>query len=77
MAFFEAEGGGDASRVQGVAEGPAAVFAGALPGEALDGVVRDEVDLGVEALGVAGEQAGLFGGVVEGCLLYTSPSPRD
>ena len=65
VAFFEAEGGLDAGVVEDGVEGAAVGLGRAAPVEALDGVVGDEVDLGVEAAGVAGEEAGLVEVVVD------------
>ena len=65
VAFFEAEGGGDAGVFEDVVEGAAVGVRRAFPVEALDGVVGDEVHLGVEAAGVAGEDGGLFERVVD------------
>jgi len=65
VAFFEAEGGGDAGVFEDIAKGAAAGVRGADPVETLDGVVGDEVDFGVEAAGVAGEDGGLFEVVVD------------
>ena len=41
------------------------VFSGPFVGEALDFIVGDEVDLGMEAFGVLREEAGLFGAIVD------------
>ena len=59
VAFFEAEGGRDVGVAEDGVEGLAVVLGGAAPGEALDGVVGDEVDLGVDGGGALGELGAL------------------
>ena len=65
VAFFEAEGGGDAGFGEDVAEGLAVGNFRAFPRQALDGVVGDEVDLGLEGARVFGEDVGLGEVVVD------------
>ena len=64
MAFFIPHGDGDAGLTDGVAEGAATLFRGAFPGKPLHGVVRDEVDFGVQALGDLHEMGCVFQRVV-------------
>lgn len=65
MALFDAEGGDDTGTFEGFGKGAALVLRGARPLEAFDGVVGDEVDLGVKASGEGGEGLDLGGGVVD------------
>ena len=51
MAFFIPHGNGDARLVNCIPEGTAAFFRRAFPREPLHGVVRDEIDFGVQAFG--------------------------
>src|ERR1017187_136840 len=63
-AFFQAQGAGDAVRLQRVLEHLAAVAIGALQEKALDGVAGDEIDLGAQAPGSGAELMRLFEGIV-------------
>ena len=65
MAFFEAEGGGDAVAAEDGVEGAAVFGGGAFPGEAFDVVVGDEVDLGAGGGGAFDEEAGFVEVVVD------------
>ena len=65
MAFFPAEGGGDAGGGEHGHEGVLPGIAGALPFEALDLVVGDAVDLGFHFARHADEGGGVLGAVVD------------
>ena len=65
VAFFAAEGDGDAGAAEDVGEFLLAGDRGAFPGKALDGVVGDEVDVGVHVEGDVAEFLGLVEGVVD------------
>lgn len=65
VAFFQAQGGGDTGTFQGFGEGAAASVVGSLPGEALDVVVGDKIDFGVEESGEVGEGFGVGEVVVD------------
>ena len=65
VTFFDAEGGDDTGAFEGFGEGAALVFRGAGPLQTFDGVVGDEVDLGVEASGEGGEGLDVGRGVVD------------
>ena len=67
MAFFAADGCANSGGEEGSAEEVDGVFGGSFVGESFDFVVGDEVDLGVESFGVLGEEAGLFGAIVDAC----------
>ena len=67
VAFFAADGCANSGGEKGSAEEVDGVFGGSFVGEAFDFVVGDEVDLGVESFGVLGEEAGLFGAIVDAC----------
>ena len=51
VAFFAAQSGGDAGIGEYFQEGVLLGFVRALPGEAFDGIVGDEIDLGLHAAG--------------------------
>jgi hypothetical protein len=65
VTFFAAERGGDALLLEGVQERFLSGFGGALPGEAVDVVIGDEIDFGVQAAGEAGEWGGVGGVIVD------------
>ena len=67
VAFFAADGCANSGGEEGSAEKMDGIFGGSFVGEAFDFVVGDEVDLGVESFGVLGEEAGLFGAIVDAC----------
>lgn len=65
MALFDAEGGDDTGAFEGFGEGAALVLGRARPLQAFDGVVGDEVDLGVKASGEGGKGLDVGRGVVD------------
>ena len=65
MALLAAHGGGDLGGREHCRKAVDGEVAGPLPGEALDGVVGDEIDLGVEPPRVLGEDGGLLERVVD------------
>ena len=67
VTFFTADGCANSGGKKGSTEEVDGVFGGSFIGEAFDFVVGDEVDLGVESFGVLGEEAGLFGAIVDAC----------
>ena len=67
VAFFAADGCANSGGQKSSAEEVDGVFGGSFVGEPFDFVVGDEVDLGVESFGVLGEEAGLFGAIVDAC----------
>ncbi len=67
VAFFAADGCANSGGKEGSAEKVDGVFGGSFVGESFDFVVGDKVDLGVESFGVLGEEAGLFGAIVDAC----------
>ena len=67
VAFFAADGCANSGGKKGSAEKVDGVFGGSFVGESFDFVVGDEVDLGLESLGVLSEEAGLVGAIVDAC----------
>jgi hypothetical protein len=67
VAFFAADGCANSGGEESPAEEVDGVFGGSFVGESFDFVVGDKVDLGVESFGVLGEEAGLFGAIVDAC----------
>ena len=65
MAFFIPHGNGDARLVNCIPEGTAAFFRRAFPREPLHGVVRDEIDFGVQAFGDPDEMGRVFWRIVD------------
>lgn len=67
VAFFAADGCANSGGEESPAEEVDGVFGGSFVRESFDFVVGDKVDLGVESFGVLGEEAGLFGAIVDAC----------
>ena len=65
MTFFIPHGNGDARLVNCIPEGTAAFFRRAFPRKPLHGVVRDEIDFGVQAFGDPDEMGRVFRRVVD------------